>query len=152
MLVCKGFAVSFDLTDGTQIDAPKRNAMLHDPRGRFWKRTSILIAPFKRGSNEVEGDDDSRDYLGKNHLTRAGDVALPPKELSEWRYLGEVETIWYTRHGSKAKGRYRHHFNKSVVGRVVKGYGKARLYARGRLYRLELPRGAIADGRGYVWP
>lgn len=152
MIVCKGFAVSFDLVDGSKIDAPTRNAMLHDPRGRYWKRTSILVAPFKRGSGEVDGDSDSRDYLGKNHLTRAGDVTLPPKELSAWTYEGEVKTIWYTRHGSKARGRFRHHFNESVVGRVLKGHGKARLYSRGRLYRLELPRGAIADGRGIVWP
>jgi hypothetical protein len=154
MIIVKGRAVSFDMVDGSEIDAPARNAMLHDPRGRYWKRNSILVAPFKRGGGgEVDGDADSKDYLGRTHLTRVGDVPLPPKELSTWTYEGEVSEIWYTRHGAKYGGkRFRHAFNKSVLGRLVKGTGKARLYSRGSLYRLELPRGAIVDGRGLVWP
>ncbi len=153
MLIAKGKAVSFDMANGDEIDAPARSAMLHDPRGRFWKRTSILVAPFKRGSGETGGDADSKDYLGRTHLTRVGDVPLPPKELSAWTYEGECEKIWYTRHGAKHGGtRFHHTFNKSLLGRLVKGRGKARLYSRGSLYRLELPRGAIVDGRGFLWP
>ena len=153
MLICKGRSVSFDLADGSGIDAPAQNALLHDPTGRFWKSTSILVAPFSKGRDEVEGDSYSKDYLGRSHLTRAGDVRLPPKALSLWQYEGEVETIWYTRHGKKYGGkRFRHEFNRPSLARLVKGRGRARLYSLGSAYRLELPRGAIVDGRGLVWP
>jgi hypothetical protein len=153
LLIVKGKAVSFDMTDGSGIDAPARSAMLHDPRGKFWKKNSILVAPFKKLGQTSDGDSDSKDYLGRTHLTRVGDVPLPPKELSAWTYEGEVSEVWYTRHGAKYGGkRFRHAFNKSLLGRLVKGRGKARLYSRGSLYRLELPRGAIVDGRGFVFP
>lgn len=153
MLIVKGRAVSFDLVDGAKIDAPAKYGMMHDPTGRTWKRTSVLIAPFEKLGDETDGDKYSRDYLGHSHLTHAGDVRLPPKELSAWTYEGEVERIWYTRTGKKnGSKRFQHEFNKSGFQRLVRGKGKARLYSRGNVYRLELPRGAHLDSRGYVWP
>jgi hypothetical protein len=150
-MICKGFAVSFDMIDGGAIDAPAAYAMLHDPTGRHWKRTSVLVAPFDRRDEGGEPSSDVRRYLGYDD--RAGSVALPPKPLSAWRYEGEVATIWYRRHGAKYGGkRFRHAFNDSAVRRFLHGRGKARLYSRGRLFRLELPRGATADDRGFVWP
>jgi len=152
-VIAKGFAVSFDLTDGTAIDAPAAYAMLHDPTGRYWKRTSVLVAPFDKRGEEVEPSSAARDYLGRSWKTREGSVALPPKPLSAWRYEGEVECIWYRRHGAKYGGqRFKHRFNEPGLRKLIYGSGRARLYSRGRLYRLELPRGAIADSRGFFWP
>jgi hypothetical protein len=153
MLIVKGRAVSFDLTDGGKIDAPASYGMMHDPAGRYWKSTSLLVAPFEKLGKDVDGDKYSKDYLGASHLTRVGDVRLPPKRLTDWCYEGEVERIWYTRTGRKYGGkRFQHAFNKPSLARLVKGRGRARLYSRNGCYRLELPRGAIADGRGFVWP
>lgn len=150
-MICKGFAVSFDLTDGAQIDAPAAYAMLHDPTGRYWKRTSILVAPFDRRDDGGEPTSEVRRYLGYDD--RAGSIAVPPRGLSAWRYEGEVSCIWYRRNGAKHGGkRFRHEFNSPGLQRLVRGRGRARLYSRGRCYRLELPRGAIADDRGIVWP
>jgi len=153
MLICKGKAVSFDLADGGKIDAPASCGMMHDPTGRYWKKTSVLVAPFEKLGDEVEGDKYSKDYLGRTHLTRAGDVRLPPRELSAWTYEGECVKVWYTRTGKKYGGRrFQHEFNKAGLQRLVRGRGKARLYSRGSVYRLELPRGAVLDARGIVWP
>lgn len=153
MLIVKGKAVSFDLTDKTKIDAPADHGMMHDPTGRTWKKTSVLVAPFKKLGDETDGDKYSRDYLGHSHLTHAGDVRLPPKELGAWQYEGEVERIWYTRTGKKNGGkRFQHKFNAIGFQRLVRGKGKARLYSRGNIYRLELSRGAQLDSRGFVHP
>ncbi len=152
-LIVKGRSVSFDLVDSTKIDAPAAYGMIHDPTGRQWKRTSVLIAPFQKGGETVEGDRFSKDYLGRSHMIHAGDVRLPPRALSDWTLEGEVKRIWYTRTGAKYGGkRFQHEFGKMSFARLVKGKGRARLYSRGSTYRLELPRGAILDSRGLVWP
>lgn len=152
MLLVKGRAVSFDLTDGAEIDAPTDSSLLHDPTGRYWKKTSCLVMPIRKDGDEDDGDDFTRDYYGKNYQTRVGDVTLPPKRLDAWRYEGDVEEIWYTRPGKKYPGRYRHQFNGRNLRTLVKGTGRVRLYSRGSIFRLDMPRGAVADGRGFFWP
>lgn len=153
MIIVKGRSVSFDLVDGGKVDAPAAYGMMHDPTGRAWKKNSVLVAPFEKLGDEVDGDKYSRDYLGHTHLTHAGDVKLPPKALSSWTYEGEVERIWYTRTGRKNGGkRFQHAFNKMGLQRLVRGRGKARLYSLRGVYRLELSRGAVLDSRGYVFP
>lgn len=152
-LIVKGRSVSFDLVDGYKIDAPAAWGMIHDPTGRYWKRTSVLVMPFDKLGAEVEGDKHSRDYLGRTHRTRAGDVRLPPRPLGEWKLEGAVSKIWYTRHGAKHGGkRFQHSFNAPSLARLFKGRGKVRLYSRTGAFRLELSRGAMLDARGYVWP
>ena len=161
MLIVKGHAVSFDLVDGKKIDAPARNGMMHDPTGRYWKRTSVLVGPYERLSEESDGDKYTRDYLGSGfavrvgdtYLNRAGDSKLPPKALSAWAYEGEVEKIYYTRHGARNGGkRFKHKMNEMSLARLFKGKGHARLYSCGAWYRLDLPRGAILHRAGFVWP
>lgn len=153
MIIVKGRTVSFDMVDGSEVDAPSSAAMMHDATGRYWKRTSVLVGRFAKSSETTDGDKYSRDYLGHSHLTHVGDVALPPRDLSSWQYEGEVERIWYTRTGKKNGGRrFQHQFNKAGLQRLVRGRGKARLYKCGAWYRLELPQGAQLDSRGYVWP
>jgi hypothetical protein len=161
MLIVKGHAVSFDLVDGDKVDAPAKYGMMHDPTGRYWKKTSILIGPYERLREESDGDKYTRDYLGRNfdvrvgetYLNRAGDMKLPPKALSAWTYEGKVEKIWYTRHGHKQGGtRFQHEINKPSVVRFFKGKGEGRLYRCGAWLRYDLSRGAISDGRGFVWP
>lgn len=153
MLIVKGWKVSFDLDDDTGVDAPASWAMLHDPTGRYWKSTSVLVMPFKKLSRETRGDSYSKDYLGGSWDSLLGDVTLPPKPLGAWVYEGEVECIWYSRHGAKYGGRrFRHPFNSPGIARLLKGRGHARLYSRRGAFRLELSRGAILDGRGIVWP
>jgi hypothetical protein len=151
-ILVKGHSVSFDLPT-LEIDARKEHGMMHDPTGRLWKKTSILVGPYWRSKEEADGDGHMRDYFGSSHLIRVGDAKLPPKGLERWRFIGDVEKIWYTRTGKKYGGkRFQHGFNKSLLGRIVKGKGRARLYQLGEWYRLELPRGAIVDGRGFLWP
>jgi hypothetical protein len=152
-LIVKGKSVSFDLIDGSKVDAPAAWGMIHDPTGRKWKRTSVLVMPFEKLGEETEGDSHSQDYLGRTHLTRVGDVRLPPKSFGDWKLEGEVSEIWYVRTGRKYGGkRFRHRFNAPSLARFFKGKGRVRLYSRSGSYRLELPRGASVDGRGYVWP
>jgi hypothetical protein len=153
LLIVKGHSVSFDLVDGDKIDAPAKNGMMHDPTGRAWRRNSVLVGPYEKLGDEVEGDKYTDDYLGRNWNVRAGDVRLPPKSLGAWTLEGPIERVWYTRHGAKRGGkRFQHGVNGFWIARLFKGKGGARLYRHGAWYRLELSRGAILDGRGFVWP
>lgn len=161
MLIVKAHAVSFDLVDGKKVDAPARNGMMHDPTGRAWKKNSVIVGPYERLREESDGDKYTDDYLGRDYavrvgdtyLNRAGDSKLPPKALSAWMYEGEVEKVWYTRHGLKQGGRrFQHGINGFWIARLFKGKGSARLYKYGAWLRLDLSRGAILDGRGFVYP
>ena len=152
-LIAKGRACRFDMKDGSSISA--RGGMLHDPSGRYWPRNSILIGPFRPRRRKVTDEEyrgSAVDYLGRRHKAYVGSIDTPPKSLAGWTYEGEVETLWYTRGGTKARGRFYHDVNGHALSTAIKGRGKIRLYRRGRFYRLQLPRGAILDSRGYVWP
>lgn len=153
MLIVKAHSVSFDLTDGTKMDAPARHGMMHDPTGRAWKKNSVLVGPYERLREESDGDKYTRDYLGRTHQVHVGDAKLPPKALGEWTTEGDVERIWYTRTGKKNGGkRFQHGINGFWLARLFKGKGRAVLYKHGAWLRLELPRGAILDSRGFIWP
>lgn len=151
-LIVKGHAVSFDLVNDKKIDAPARNGMIHDPIGRSWNKNSVLVGPYEKLGDEVDADKYERDYLGRSYV-RAGDVRLPPKSLGEWESVGDVEKIYYTRHGERAGGkRFKHKMNEMSLARLFKGKGRAVLYRHGAWYRLELPHGAILHRAGFVWP
>jgi hypothetical protein len=153
-MIAKGRSVSFDMVNGDEIDAPSSYAMLHDPTGKRWPRHSVLVAPLKQLGRQTEGNSHTEAYFGRDYLTLVGKVpSPPPKELPAWKYEGEVEMVWYTRIGLKHGGvRFKHKMNKMSLSRLLKGKGKAKLYSRGRLYRMELPRNADLDDRGYIWP
>jgi hypothetical protein len=152
MLVCKGNRVKFVLKDGTKISA--RGSMLHDPSGRYWAKCSLLIVSFQRSGRLATDDERAgapREYLGRTHQARVGSVSLPPKPLSEWELVGELDEILYVRPGRKAPGSFFHKFG----GRRIETFwrkGKARLYKLGRSYRVELGHRCLADDRGIVTP
>lgn len=143
-------------------DGPERRAhgaMLHDPKGVSWSKCSLLFVKFAHGrapATAAQKRGAPREYLGKTYNAHVGTVELPPKNLSEWDRVGEVKEIFYTRHGTKASGRFRHVFNAPRgmmhVVFAVKGTRKVILYQRGSAYRIELGKGCIADDRGIAWP
>jgi hypothetical protein len=128
--------------------------MLHDPSGKSWPACSLLIVGFDR-RGRVATDDERKgapkEYLGRKYEPRIGSVELPPRSLSEWSSLGEIETIYYVRPGTKAPGKYFHDFGKRRLRAFFKK-GKATLYRRGSAYRVELGRGCIAHHDGIVFP
>ena len=150
-LINKGRSCLFVMKDGSERSCA--GGMMHDPSGKWWPRTSVICGPFQKGDFDDDVGGDARHYLGSTHRTRVGSINLPPRSTSSWQYIGDVEEIFYTRAGRKNPGRYRHPFNKpGALATIVKGKGRVRLYRRGRFYRVDLPRGAILDSRGYVWP
>jgi hypothetical protein len=152
-MIAKGKSVSFDMVNGDEIDAPASYAMLHDPTGKYWSKNSFLVMPFKKISARATPPKEAEAYLGRTHVIRVGDVSLPPKELSAWKYEGEVAKVWYTRTGKKHGGqRFQHGMNKPGLMRLFRGKRKVRLYSRGNVFRLELGHGAIVDDRGFVDP
>lgn len=152
--IVKGHSCLFEMKDGGTIRT--KGGMIHDPSGRSWPRASVLMGPFRarvRAATDDEYHGDAKSYLGHTHHATIGVVDMPPRGLAQWEYLGEVDRIFYTRTGRKNPGRYQHPFNKpSALATLVKGTGKVRLYKHGRFMRLQLPRGAQLDNRGYVWP
>jgi hypothetical protein len=146
-LIAKGRGVTFELSNGREIHCS--GAMMHDPSGRWWPSRSVLIGPARLRESKVEIEGDAKAYFGRSggHLGR---VNTPPKPLKDWDYLGEVADIFYTRSGRRS-GFYRHQFNAGLMS-ILRGHKKVRLYRRGKFCRLELPRGARLDDRGFVAP
>ena len=151
-LIKKGRACHFIMKEGP--DRHAGGSMLHDPSGRWWPRNSVLCGPFKKKAvkADVETSPEARHYLGKRQASIYV-IDTPAKALGGWSYLGEIEEIRYTRTGRKKPGRYFHPFSKpGALFTMLKGKGKARLYKLGSFYRVELPRGAVLDARGFCWP
>ena len=154
-LVLKGTDVAFELEDGREIEASKRYGMLHDETGREWPARSVLVGPFRKGGEAEDPPRRARDYLGRTYTIKQGEAKteIVPRALWNWDELGQVARIYYLRGGTKAPGRWQHPFNKrSAFAVLVKGPGKVTLYKWGAWYRLQLPRGAMLDSRGIVWP
>jgi hypothetical protein len=144
MLICKGFAVSFKLASGKTVKAPGGYGLLHDPGGKDWAKCSGLIAPFSKGGSEID-DAKAKDYFG--HTARGGELKLPPRSLGEWKKLGVVSEILYTRRRpgrlpADHQDRYYHPISN----------GTATLYRRGRMLRIELGPGCDWSYRGIVSP
>ncbi len=143
-LICKGFAVQFVMYGGGTIKAPASYGFLHDPSGKHFGKCSGLVAPFSKGGGEID-DGAARDYFG--HPAREGEVTLPPRALSEWKRIGVVQEILYTRRrpgGLPA-------INQDHYYHPVEG-GKATLYRRGKLLRVELGGHCVWNVRGIVRP
>jgi hypothetical protein len=146
-LIAKGRGVTFEMADGREIHCS--GAMMHDPSGRWWPSKSVLIGPARLRQSKTDIEGDARAYFGRSD-GHVGRVNTPPKPLKSWDYLGEVADIFYTRSGRRA-GYYRHSFNEGLMS-LLGGHKKVRLYKRGKFCRLELPRGAQLDDRGFVRP
>jgi hypothetical protein len=152
-VIRKGSRVLFEMTDGSDVIPKASHAMLHDPSGKYWPARSVLVGPIDKGGATDEAPKAATQYLGRSYRIHEGSCALPPRALGEWEPLGDVECIYYHRHGNKARGRFRHEFNRKTSLHVLfKGKRRVRLYGWGDWCRLELPRDAVVDDRGLVFP
>jgi hypothetical protein len=152
MLIAKGQHVAIKLETGRLVRA--RGSMLHDPTGEFWPKDSMLVTSFRRSgrlATDEEKQGDPKSYLGREYEARVGSVNLPPQALSEWKRVGEIETVYYERPGTKAPGKFFHHFGKRRIEAFFKK-GDATLYKLGSAYRIEFGVGAVLDDRGIVYP
>ena len=161
-LIAKATAVRLHMADGRLIKP--RGTMMHDESGRAWPRNSLIIGPFKPNThgpvpdNRFEGA--PRYYLGRGYKARYGTVNLPPRSLRAWKFVGyasrgepEDGEIQYVRRGIRAPGGFYHPWNKPMLfGLIQGGKGRVRLYRYGAFYRLEMPRGATVNDRGFVRP
>lgn len=150
MLIAKGYDVSFLMKNGDEIDAPRSAAMLHDEKGTHWPRCSILLMSFRRSGSSVEMAPNEAQYFGDDYDARRGSVTLPPKPLSKWALVGEVDKIYYERVGKHA-GLFKHQFGKRRLVGFFKT-GKAVLYKLGGSMRLQMSGDCIVDARGIVRP
>ncbi len=143
MLIAKGYSVRFILDSGHKFSAPRGAALLHDPSGKDWPACSGLVLVIQRTGEEIS-DSKADDYFGSQPMK--GRVALPPKSLSDWKRLGMIDEIEYSRRRPRGlpadnKGDYFHPFK-----------GEAVLYRRGRTYRMELMKSCVWNWRGIVRP
>ena len=138
MLIAKGYAPSFKLDTGKTVRAPRGAALLHDPTGRAWPSCSGLVLTFAKSGKETK-DSAAEEYLGR--APKLGEATVPPKALSGWQRVGEVEVVNYRRIGNHAASYYH----------PIEG-GKAVLYRRGRALRIELGSGCVWNWRGIVTP
>jgi hypothetical protein len=138
MLIAKGYAPSFKMVEGGTIRGGRGAALLHDPTGRAWPSCSGFIIAFSKGGKETK-DSAAEEYLGR--APKLGEATVPPKALSSWKRVGEVETVNYRRIGNHAASYYH----------PIEG-GRAVLYRRGHALRIELGSGCVWNWRGIVKP
>lgn len=153
-LIVKGTRIIFELAgDAGDIKPPGSYGMLHDPQGKAWPYRSLLVGPFRHGGKAPDNEvtTEARKYLGRSHNVKKGSVSLPSRS-GPWEKLGEVAVLYYYRGGSRAPGGMRHKFGKASLAKLMLGHGKAHLSRCGNWYRLNLPKGAVVDDRGIVWP
>jgi len=147
MLIAKGYRVAFKMKANKKVlKAPSSYAFLHDPTGRDWPKTSVLVAGFSKGSSELSNAEAEK-YFG--YVPQRGAIDTPPRSLSQWKDLGEVAEIDYWRPGEH-EASYYHPFKAG--GWLFSRGELPRLYKRGRQWRLELGPGAILNWRGFVYP
>jgi hypothetical protein len=154
-LLVKGTHVAFDMADGGETVLRASAGMMHDPSGHSWPRCSLLVGPYRIIDADEPDDEQARSYFGRQHRLREAVVDRPPpRDRTGWRRLGPVEQIYYTRPGSRYRGRFRHPFNApGIMTRIFKGNGiRPVLYAHHSFLRLEMSRGCLLDARGIVWP
>lgn len=150
-LIKKGSAVTFGMKSGRDIRA--RGQMMHDPSGKVWPANSVLVGPLRHNVRAARSDEvtnDAWNYHGSTTM-KIGVVNTPPRDMARWTYVGDVDDILYTRPGRRLPGKYQHEFNRGL-GVMMRGTGRVRLYRCGRFYRLQLPKNAILDSRGFVHP
>jgi len=145
MLIAKGYAVTFKMADGKTIRPPASYALLHDEEGSDWPRCSGLVAPVARVSSQPVQSRAASAYFGSEPV--AGQMVLPPRNLSAWRPVGTVAEVLYTRRRPRGlpsahAADYYHPVTK----------GTATLYRRDRHYRLELGAGCAWNWRGIIRP
>ena len=80
-------------------------------------------------------------YLGAGYDVKRGDAAIEtlPRKAGSWRYVGEVERIWYERTGERYTGPFQHPFSSPAT-----------LYRHGKWLRLVLPANGEWNWRGFV--
>jgi hypothetical protein len=155
--IVKGRSCRFEMKEGPDVTCA--GAMMHDPTGKAWPSKSVLCGPIKQRLGRASDEElagAGKHYFGGSYPARVVVIQTPnahDRPLTGWKYLGEVERIYYTRVGRKnGNVRFVHEFNRKGLTQLVMGKKKVRLYRKGRFVRLELPRGAILDTRGFVHP
>jgi hypothetical protein len=140
MLIAKCHALALHLKDGGTVRP--RGVLLHDPSGKYWPKTSCLITSFKKTGTSLEDPTDEEvAWAHDPKSVRVGSAFVPAaRSMSSWTRIGDVSKVDYRRYGEYAD-EYVHEFK-----------GKAMLYRKQRVYRLELGRGATFNWRGFVSP
>jgi hypothetical protein len=153
-MLCRGTRVILELTEGRDIKPPAGYGLLHDTEGKEWPKNVVLLGPFRRGGKTEEVPSRVRYYLGRTHIIHQGHAATEslPRELSAWKEVGKLRVLYYCRGGTKGPGCAHHKLNKSIIDRLLHGRGTVTVYKHGRWYRLQFPRNARMDDRGFLYP
>lgn len=146
-----GSAVSVETEDGAVIDL--RGSLLYDETGSAWPSCSLLIAGFARGGKIVEPTKFARGW-SRDHEWRAGSIALPPRELSQWAEGPRLHTLLYTKEPDDLDLQHPFGTVGGVLGRLIPmRFGKLpTLYRRGSAARIELGSGCVVSAAGVVSP
>jgi hypothetical protein len=159
VLVAKADHVAFekvgDRRGQPSIRLPARAWMWHDEDGEQWPPCSLLIGGRPKPSREVpELSAKAKRYYG-GYRPVSYELALPPRDLSRWTRIGEVQRIFYVRRGHIMGGElFQHAFKGGARRFFFWGPKLARpvLLRCGDFWRLELPGGCIVNHRGFVVP
>ena len=153
MLIAKGFSPRFFLSDGSLRRAARGAALLHDETGERWPYASGLVLKIRRDDESCD-DEIAQRYFGDDHPLRCGSIAVPPRDLGEWRLVGPVDRAEYRRTGTSYPGEYEHEFKrrKSFFSFIHGRSELPLLYARGDAMRLELGPSCLWSWRGIVSP
>ena len=159
MLFALADDVGFKLKDGRKIDCPKHASLLYDEDGKSWPSTSLLIARIDVGGRDANNDEMTgtpKWWLGADYDARVSMFSTPPRALSSWKLVGDVEKIFYDRFGNKHPGQFKHTFNKARglwhIVAWIKGKRDVKVYKGHGMHRVELGPGVVLRDVGLVWP
>ena len=150
MLIAAGWAVRIELEDGPTLVGAAGAALLHDPSGRHWGSCSALVHTIHKLGAPCD-DAYATKYLG---TPKQGEVSLPPRALSGWKFEGRAEAILYTRRGKHA-GHYAHPFGETSFAGFQVGQDATlfpRVYSWRGAYRIELGPQCVWNEKGIVYP
>lgn len=142
MIVARGHAVSFELSDGRVVHGPRGSELLHDETGRDIPADIVLVMRFEHTGKPLDGKlpKHVQQHFGQ-YQPKDGRGELPTLRLSSWQEVGRVKTIEYTRRGELHHGQKSHDKTHEFRRMPV-------LYRRGDAMLLKLGGGQRWDWRG----
>jgi hypothetical protein len=163
MLIVKGYRVSFVMAGGRAVKPPASYALMNDESGSDWPRCSGLVGPIKSTSRRPISNSAAKSYFGHQPYDFRADIPSgDERHLRNWKYVGELEKILYTRRRANRAPTehaddYFHPIRQDGPGILAKLLSfvlpaGAKLYRRGRWYRMELASGCTWNWRGIVSP
>jgi hypothetical protein len=145
-ILIKGHSVVIFFDDDTKKVLPEKFGIIHDPDGTEFRPSDVFFASYRMTNTPAEMTKKARKYFGDDYDGVKAKFDIPD---TGWHLVKSgVVRIDYVRTGDKHPGPFWHPFYKNWIWKKE----PLALYQSGRVYLLRLPKDAVIDERGFVFP